>query len=246
MRIIVATILALSFFCFGLGNSVQKPAQASKDEQELRKLEDEWLSTYLRGDKASFDRIVADDFSGTDESATLRNKAQERELIQAPPSSIKTSLTNEDLRVRIYGDAAIITGRIVVRTQLPEQAEISFQSRFTDTFMKREGHWQVAARHYSRLPPQRTAVTLDPKTYDEYVGQYELAPNLIITVTRQGDRLMSQATGQPQFELLPESEIAFFIKDLSALFIFIRARHGEVNRMITLQDGRVIVGKRIK
>jgi ketosteroid isomerase-like protein len=246
MRLIVATILALSFFCFSLGNAVQKPAQASKDEQELRKLEDEWLSTYLRGDKASFDRIVADDFSGTDESATLRNKAQERELIQAPPSSIKTSLTNEDLRVRIYGDAAIITGRIVVRTQLPEQAEISFQSRFTDTFMKREGHWQVAARHYSRLPPQRTAVTLDPKTYDEYVGQYELAPNLIITVTRQGDRLMSQGTGQPQFELLPESEIAFFIKDLSALFIFIRARNGEVNRMITLQDGRVIVAKRIK
>lgn len=246
MRLIVATILALSFFCFSLGNSVQKPAQASKDEQELRKLEDEWLSTYLRGDKASFDRIVADDFSGTDESATLRNKAQERELIQAPPSSIKTSLTNEDLRVRIYGDAAIITGRIVVRTQLPEQAEISFQSRFTDTFMKREGHWQVAARHYSRLPPQRTAVTLDPKTYDEYVGQYELAPNIITAVTRQGDRLMSQATGQPQFELLPESEIAFFIKDLSALFIFMRARNGEVNRMITLQDGRVLVAKRIK
>lgn len=53
MRLIVATILALSFFCFSLGNAVQKPAQASKDEQELRKLEDEWLSTYLRGDKAS-------------------------------------------------------------------------------------------------------------------------------------------------------------------------------------------------
>lgn len=246
MRLIVATILALAFFPFSLGSPVQKPAQGSKDERELRRLEDEWLGSYLRGDKATFDRIVADDFTGTDESATVRNKAQERDLIQPPPPSIKSSLTNEDVRVRIYGDTAIVTGRIVVKTQLPDQAEIGFQSRFTDTFLKREARWQVAARHYSRLPPQRTAVKLDPKAYDEFVGQYELAPNFIVTVTREGDKLMSQATGQQKFELLPESEIGFFIKDFSALFIFMRGRNGDVSRMITLQDGRVIEAKRIK
>jgi len=129
MRLIVTTILTLSFFCFTLGRSVQKPVQASKDEQELRRLEDEWLASYLRGDRRTFDRIVADDFTGTDESATVRNKAQERELIQAPPASIKSSLTNKDVKVRIFGDAAIVTGRIVVKTQLPDQPEIGFQSR---------------------------------------------------------------------------------------------------------------------
>ena len=246
MRLIVATILTLAFFLFNLGSAVQKPAQGSKDEQELRRLEDEWLGSYLRGDKGTFDRVVADDFTGTDEGATVRNKAQERELIQAPPPSIKTSLTNEDVRVRIYGDAAIVTGRIVVKTQLPDQAEIGFQTRFTDTFVKRQARWQVAARHYSRLPPQRTAVKLDPKAYDEYVGKYELAPNFVVTVTREGDKLMSQATGQQKFELLPESEIGFFIRDFSALFIFMRDRNGDVSRMITLQDGRVIEAKRIK
>ena len=246
MRLIVAGLLSIALFPVSFGQVVQKPAQASQDEQALRRLEDEWLGSYLRGDKATFDRIVADDFTGTDESAKVRNKAQERELIQAPPASIKASLTNEDVRVRIHGDAAIVTGRIVVKSQPGGQAEISFQSRFTDTFLKRQGSWQVAARHYSRLPVERTAVKLDPKVYDQYVGQYELAPNFILTVTKEGEKLMSQATGQPKFELLAESEIGFFIKDISALFIFMRGQSGEVERMITVQDGRIIPAKRIK
>jgi ketosteroid isomerase-like protein len=246
MQLIVATMLSLAVLPFGLGQLVQEPTQASKDEQELRRLEDEWLGSYLRGDKTTFDRIVADDFTGTDESATTRNKMQERELIQAPPSSIKTSLTNNDLRVRIYGDAAIVTGRIVARIQPSGQSEIFFQSRFTDTFLRRQGHWQVASRHYSRLPPERTSVKLDPRVYDEYVGQYEMAPNVVLTVTKERDKLMNQATGQPKLELLPESEIGFFIKDFSALFIFMRGQKGEVNRLITIQDGRIISAKRIK
>lgn len=102
------------------------------------------------------------------------------------------------------------------------------------------------ARHYSRLPPDRAAVKVDPKVYDEYVGQYELAPNFVVTITKDGDKFMSQASGQPKFELLPESDTVFFIKGFSALFIFMRSRNGEVTRMITLQDGRVIEAKRLK
>lgn len=246
MRLLVAGVLVLALFPLGLSQIAHRATQGSRDEQEVRGLEDEWLGCYLRGDKATFDRIVANDFTGTDESAKVRNKAQERELIQASPSSIKASLTNEDVQVRIYGDTAIIVGRIVYKAQPGGQTEISFQSRFTDTLLKRQGRWQVVARHYSRLPPERTAVKLDPKVYDAYVGQYELAPNFVLTVTKEGDKLVSQATGQPKFELQPESEIDFFIKDISALFIFMRDEKGEVNQLITIQDGRIISARRVK
>lgn len=246
MLLVVAWMLSFALLPFGLGQLVQKPAQESKDEQELRILEDEWLGSYLRGDRITFDRIVADDFTGTDESGKLRHKAEERELLLPPPASIKSSLSNEDVRVRIYGNAAIVTGRIVVKTQLSGQAEIGFQSRFTDTFLKRQERWQVSARHYSRLPPERTAVKLDPKVYDGYVGRYELAPNFVLTITKEGDKLMNQATGQPKYELLPESEMAFFIKDFSALFVFMRDQSGGVDRLITFQDGRIIPAKRIR
>jgi ketosteroid isomerase-like protein len=246
MKLVVAVVLFFAFFSGCLGRTLQTPAQVNKDEQTLRRLENEWLDSYLRGDKATFDRIVAEDFTSTDESARFRNKAQEREVIQAPPSTIKASLTNEDVKIRIYGDNAIVTGRIVSKAQLIGQPEISFQSRFTDTLLKRWGRWQVVARHYSRLPPERTAVKLDPNIYDAYVGQYELAPGFLLNVAREGDKLTSQGTGQPKFELLPESEIGFFIKDISALFIFMRDGKGDVNQLITIQDGRIISAKRIK
>jgi ketosteroid isomerase-like protein len=246
MRFVVAGLLSLALVSVGSGQMVQKLEQAIQDERELKRLEDQWLGSYLRGDKATFDRIVAESFTGTDESAIVRSKAQERELIQAPPASVKTSLTNEDVQVRIYGDTAIVTGRIVVKTQFSGQAEINFQTRFTDTFLRRQERWQVVARHYSRLPVERTVVKVDPKVYDQYVGQYELAPNFVLTVTKEGEKLKSQATGQPQFELLPVSEFAFFIKDISALFIFMRGPSGEVDQMLTVQGGRIIQARRVK
>ncbi len=151
MRLLVAGVLFFAFFSVCLGQTVQTPAQVNKDEQALRRLENEWLGSYLRGDKATCDRIVADDFTSTDESARFRNKAQEREVIQAPPSTIKASLTNEDIQIRIYGDNAIVTGRIVSRAQLSGQPEISFQSRFTDTLLKRRGRWQDLAGERNQL-----------------------------------------------------------------------------------------------
>lgn len=246
MRWLTPGLFVLTVFTPVFNQTPQRTAQSSKDEQEIIRLEDEWLGAYLRGDKAAFDRIVAEVFTSTDESATVRDKAQEREIIQAPPSSIKASLTNEDLRVRIYGDTAIVNGRIVYKAQPGGQAEINFQSRFTDTLFKSKGIWRVVARHYSRLPPERTAIKLDPKVYDAYSGQYELAPGFFLNVTREGDRLMTQATGQPKYELLPESEIGFFIKDISALFVFMRNEQGAVNQLITIQDGRIVAAKKIK
>jgi ketosteroid isomerase-like protein len=248
MRLLIEGVLILALIPFASSQTTsQKVPQESKDEQELKRLEDEWLSSYLRGDKATFDRIVADDFTGTDESAVLRNKAQERELVQTPPpGAIKVSLTNEDVQVRIYGDATIVTGRIVQKAERAGQDSFGFQSRFTDTFLKRQGRWQVVARHYSRFPPERTAIKVDPKIYDAYVGEYEIAPNIVFQVSKEGDKLMSQVTGQPKGEMLPESEIGFFVKGIPAQFIFIRDEKGQVARMVAFQDGRAISMKRNK
>ncbi|MCM3906113.1 MAG: DUF4440 domain-containing protein [Pyrinomonadaceae bacterium] len=247
MRLLIAGLLILAMIPIALSQTPNQKVSEASDELELKRLEDEWLSTYLRGDKATFDRIVADDFTGTDESAVLRNKTQERELVQAPPfGAIKVSLTNEDVQVRIYGDTAIVTGRIAQKAERAGQDSFSFQSRFTDTFLKRQGRWQVVARHYSRLPQERTAIKVDPKIYDAYVGDYEIAPGIVFQVSKEGDKLMGQTTGQPKAELFAESEIGFFVKGIPAQFIFVRDEKGQVARVVVLQDGRSIPLRRIK
>ena len=87
------------------------------------------------------------------------------------------------------------------------------------------------------IPRDRMAVKIDPKILDAYVGQYELNSNFIITMTREGDSLMTQATGQPKFELFPESETKFFLKAVDAQVIFVKDDKGAVTHLILHQGG---------
>jgi ketosteroid isomerase-like protein len=214
------------------------------DEQVLRQLENEWLGAYVNGDKAVYDRIVADDATLTDESAVSRSKAQDRALLPPKPTPGATAV-NEDMHVRLYGETAVVTGRIVTKVRAGDQEITGFTSRFTDTWVKRQGRWQVVARHYSRVPIERKEIKLDAKIFDAYVGEYELAPGFAFNVFREGERLLGQAAGQPKLELHPESEIVFFLKEPPALFIFIRNEKGQVAQMLTIQDGRVTSAKKI-
>ena len=241
VNLLVASLMILAAFSTVIGQANDKPTQNNAN-QELKRLENEWLNSYLRGDKQTFDRIVADDFTRTDESGKFATKVEEKALVQAPSASVNASLTNEDMQVRLYGNAAIVTGRIVSRVQ----DSLSFQSRFTDTLVKRDGRWQVVARHYSRIPTELTAISLDPKIYDAYVGQYEIAPKVAIDITKEGGRLMSQTAGQPGMELLPESEIEFFIKGFTAHFIFVRDETGRVTKLIINQEGQRVTASKIK
>jgi hypothetical protein len=87
------------------------------------------------------------------------------------------------------------------------------------------------------IPRGRVAIKIDPKILDAYVGQYELNPNFIFTMTREGDSLMTQATGQPKFELFPESETKFFLKVVDAQVTFVKDDKGAVTHLILHQGG---------
>ncbi|HKS25660.1 MAG TPA: serine hydrolase [Thermoanaerobaculia bacterium] len=65
-------------------------------------------------------------------------------------------------------------------------------------------------------PPKQ----VDPKVLERYVGLYELAPNAIFRITRDGSHLYAQLTGQPKLELFPESETKFFYKVVDAQITF--------------------------
>ena len=242
MRLLITSVIILTIVSPALCQLKNEQSAEDRVAQQLKRLEDEWLNSYLRGDKQTFDRIVADDFTRIDESGKLATKADERMLVEAPSASLKASLTNDDMQVRVYGNAAIVTGRIVSKVQ----DTLSFQSRFTDTFLKREGRWQVVARHYSRIPTERIAVKVDAEIYDAYVGQYEIAANVVVDIRKEAGKLMSQTTGQPAMELLPESEIEFFIKGFTAQFVFVRDQTGRVTKLIINQEGQRVIARKLK
>lgn len=96
------------------------------------------------------------------------------------------------------------------------------------------------------LPVERVVVKVDPKIYDAYVGEYELEPGFVFTVTREGDRLMLQATGQGKAELFPTSETKFFPKVVRADITFFKDAAGLVTHLVLNQNGRQMNAKKIK
>ena len=223
----------------------QKNSKSSSQiVEELVALENEWLSTYLSGDRTKFDRLVAEDFTGTDESATLRDKADEKALL-LPAKIPGGSAVNEDVRVRVYPNFAVVTGRIVTKFSADGREIVGFETRFTDTWAKRDGGWKVVARHYSRYPPKPTARDVKPEMLSELTGNYEIAPRVVYTISIETRKLFGGAGGQPKLELLAESEFVFFTTTPPALYVFVRDRAGKIGHLLFIQDGRVTAAKRL-
>ena len=103
-----------------------------------------------------------------------------------------------------------------------------------------------AATKLASLTGERKEVKVDTKLYDSYVGQYELAPNFILTITNEDGKLMGQATGQGKLELSPTSETEFQVKGLEAQVTFVKNEQGQVTELILNQNGRKMPAKKIK
>ncbi|HZV36486.1 MAG TPA: serine hydrolase [Verrucomicrobiae bacterium] len=111
--------------------------------------------------------------------------------------------------------------------------------------LHQNGIEQAAKKLPGEAPRDHVAIRLDPAKYDAYVGQYELQPGAILTLKREGDRLMAQLTGQPFFEIFPESETNFFYKVVDAQLSFEKNGKGEITGLVLHQNGRDMAAKRV-
>jgi len=123
------------------------------------------------------------------------------------------------------------------------EAEIEFlkdsSGAVTALVLHQGGRDQNAPRISDKVdaPPPRKEIKLDPKILAQYAGTYSLEPNVDVTVTLEGDTLMTQITGQPKFPLFAESENHFFLKVVDAQVEFVKDAQGKVTHLIIHQGG---------
>jgi D-alanyl-D-alanine-carboxypeptidase/D-alanyl-D-alanine-endopeptidase len=86
-------------------------------------------------------------------------------------------------------------------------------------------------------PKIRKEIAVDPKVLDGYLGIYELAPNFVLSVTREGNHLFVQPTGQRKDELFAESDKTFFSKIVDAQITFQTDDQGRATGLILHQHG---------
>jgi CubicO group peptidase (beta-lactamase class C family) len=88
------------------------------------------------------------------------------------------------------------------------------------------------------LPKKRQEIILNPAVYETYIGDYEFAPGIILSVTTESQRIFAQLTGQNRVEIFPESATQFFLKVVDAQLTFILEETGKAARVILHQGGR--------
>ena len=99
-------------------------------------------------------------------------------------------------------------------------------------------HAVAAEYHWPDWHPiERTAIQVDPKVLEQYVGTYQLGPNFDLVVTLENGQLMTQATGQGKIALFAESETKFFPTVIPAEVEFFKDDSGKVSYLILHQGG---------
>ena len=115
---------------------------------------------------------------------------------------------------------------------------VALSNASTDTGVDDIGHHLLdPAFPLAKPPREHKQVNVDPKLFDRYAGKYALTPAFALTVTREGDHLFVQATGQPKFEIFPEGERDFFLKVVDAQITFITDAAGKATELVLHQGG---------
>jgi hypothetical protein len=108
---------------------------------------------------------------------------------------------------------------------------------------------RLAVEILSRLvesSKQHRQVAIDPTTFDAYVGRYQLPGGAVMTVTRENEHFLTQVSGQPSFEILPDGKQDFFVKAFDAQLSFVMGGSGKATEVVLRQGGESVHAKRIE
>jgi ketosteroid isomerase-like protein len=121
--------------------------QEKSDATTIRALETKWTESYKQHSIDILSSLLADDFVITIEDGSTFSKAGY--ISHTADSSVKVQLAEQsDLKVRVHGNTAIVTGAYHEKGE-SNGKPYEYHDRLTDVWMKIGGKWQVVASHYS-------------------------------------------------------------------------------------------------
>ena len=111
--------------------------------------------------------------------------------------------------------------------------------------MKQKGqNLRGTKRRNAGEPIIRTEISVSVETLKNYIGNYELTPNFVISITEKEGSLFAQATGQKKLEIYAESDKMFFYKEINAQIEFVE-NSGKIEALILYQDGSIMRASKI-
>jgi ketosteroid isomerase-like protein len=126
----------------------QKVHKASSVEDQIKKCEQDWAQVVVKEGAASVDQFEADDIVTTDPTGRVTGKAEDRTDLSSGDYKIQSEKLS-DLTVHAYANMAVAVATNTMRGTYKGQ-DLSGKYRFTGTWVKRSGKWQVVASQYTK------------------------------------------------------------------------------------------------
>lgn len=246
MKSILPVLLLLVLSSVGIGQTTVQISSDSATEHELIRIAQDLLDAVATGDKAVWEKYVADDVIYTDENWRILTKKELLDSLAPLPKGYSGSIRVTNVRSRIHGDSAVLSYSALEEEQVFGQ-KLNPTYLVTDTYFKRNGRWQMVASHIAVRPSERKPITLNPNALRSIVGEYQLTENITYTITLEDNKLMGQRTGRAKEELLPASENTFFVKGtIRGEKVFVRDASGRATQMLDRRENNDLVWKRVK
>ena len=149
--IIAALVLSTVSTAIAQQESI-RPRESASTEQAVQQQDQERIHAQIAADTIGLRRIYADNFIGIGPTGVVRNKAEV--IADFTSHALRyQSITTAEVRVRVYGNTAVETGRSTMVGQDRGKA-VPRENRFTRVWVMMDGRWQLVANHYSLMTTQ--------------------------------------------------------------------------------------------
>jgi hypothetical protein len=181
--------------------SVQKQLRA--DDQAL-------LDAIAPGDKAVWERLLAQDAIYVDENGTVMKRAQFLAALKPLPAGSSGHISIVEYQASIHGQVALVVHKDDERENyhgIPLRADYLM----TEAWIKEGADWRLALVHVYVVAKDPPAIKIPANLLAEYEGRYRAAPDLAYLIRREGDHLVGERQGLPNVTFSQESTDVFFV-----------------------------------
>ncbi len=214
-------------------------------QDELVRRTQEIIDAIAPGDRRPFEKYFAADSMIFDEKGRSMNK-KAFVADQSPlPAGYSGTIKVVNPRSRILGDTAILSYDLDETETIFGQVNTA-RYHETDTWVRRNGEWQIIAEQVLRYyeDPAPAPGKPDLKRYADYIGTYELSPGHMLAVSIEGADLLSQRAGKAKNVLVPEAPDIFFVQGKEGRRLFRRDEKGRVTALIDRRNNEDVVWKK--
>jgi hypothetical protein len=213
-------------------------------QQELVRRTDQMYHNLAAGDRGPWQLYLADDVLYFDEKGRSMDKKALLEDVTPMPAGYSGSITLKNPKSLIQPTVAILSFDSD-ETETVYGQEMHARYHETDTWLLRNGKWQIAAGQVLRYYEDPATADLDPTHLNDFLGTYQITPGRTLVVTRDVNKLLSQRGSEKPVELLPESPDLFFRHNVEGRRLFHRDASGHVDALIDRRNNEDLLWKRV-